>query len=266
MIKLEFLSELVKLALYSAYIAGEEQPVSLLLCADAESYKSKMLARCVKIDKILYLSDATAFEILKDYGDDISEGKIRHILIPDLIPMVSKRWETSASFIAFLNMLIEEGIIESRTYALHKRFRNKVKCGIIACITPTELEDRRHKWVGTGFISRLLPISWSYSEPIRIEIFKEIISRAYRNEPLYDFELPAQDYEVELPTKLGDQLLPYTYQFAEQEKASGFRFQKHLQRLAIANAIIQKRKAVTQEDIDKIKELCRYTNFKFTAI
>ena len=266
MIKLSFLDELVKLTLYSSYIKGEEQPISLLICANAESAKSETLKKCVKLDKVLLLSDATAFEILKDHADDIIEDKVHHILIPDLIPMVSKRWETSSSFIAFLNMLIAEGIIESCTFALHRKFKKPVKCGLIACITPSELQDKRHRWVGQGFLSRLLPVSWSYSETTKVTIFNDILQREYRGEPVWGYKFPHKLMEVNLSSELAGKLLPYTYQVAQAEGIYGFRYQKHLQRLAMSSAVAFGRDTVLNEDIEKVIDLSKYLNLSFTAI
>lgn len=266
MINLSFLDELVKLTLFSSYIKGEEQPISLLICANAESAKSETLKKCLKLDKVLLLSDATAFEILKDYADDIMEDKVHHLLIPDLIPMISKRWETSNSFIAFLNMLIAEGIIESRTFALHRKFKKPVKCGLIACITPSELQDKRHKWAGQGFLSRLLPVSWSYSETTKVTIFNDILRREYRGESVWQYRFPQKPMEIGLSSSLAEKLLPYTYQFAQVEGIYGFRYQKHLQRLAMSNAIASERDIVIDEDIERVIGLSKYLNLNFTAV
>jgi len=271
-VSLEFLDEICKLTLFSAYIKGEQQPISLLLVAKTESFKSETLGKAIRLKHILYLSDATAFQILKDYGDAIAQRQIRHILIPDLIPCFSKRWETTASFVAFLNLLLAEGIIESRTYALHRKFREKVKCGIIAGITPGVLMDARHHWARAGFMSRLVPVSWTYSEPTRVAIFDFITERKYTKELPWDFTLPSEDIEVHLDSELARKLIPYSYQhveYARQIKADegyGFRFQQHLQRFAMSSALAEGRQEVTQFDVDKIISLSRFMNLRQEAI
>jgi len=271
-VSLDFLDEICKLALFSAYIKDEQQPISLLLVAKTESFKSETLGKAIHLKHILYLSDATAFQILKDYGDAIAQRQIRHILIPDLIPCLSKRWETTASFVAFLNLLLAEGIIESRTYALHRKFRERVKCGIITGVTPGTLMDARHHWARAGFMSRLVPISWTYSEPTRVAIFEFITERKYKEELPWNFSLPTEDIEVHLDPELARKLIPYSYQHVEysrQIKADegyGFRFQQHLQRFAMSSALAEGRQEVIQYDIDKVISLSRYMNLRQEAV
>jgi len=277
-IKLAFLEEAIELALFSAYLKGEAQAVSLLICAKAESKKSETVEKLKQMDSVLYLSDATAYQVLKDYGDQISRRAIRHLVISDLIPSFSKRWETSSTFVAFLNELTAEGIVESRTYALPKKFAKPVKAGLIACITPPELEDRRHKWVGAGFMSRVLPVSWSYAKDTVAEIFEYICLREYINEETVLPRLPRQDKTVILDPNLARLLLPYTYQYLSfwielsraQGKAEadlyGFRYQKSLQRLAMASALQAGRDAVKEEDVERIAKLSRFLNLSYTQI
>lgn len=271
MIGLEFIEEILKLTLYSAYIADEEQPISLLLCANAEAGKSEQVKKSVQLDHVLIYSDVTAYGILQNYGDAIMKRNIRHILIPDLITPMSKRWETASSFISFLNMLIAEGIIEIRTYAFSKKFQQPVKCGMIACITPSELHDKRHKWLGMGFMSRVLPVSWDYTDKQQLEILKYIAMRNYQLEKLWSFKFPIDDIKVKLPYDLAMRMIDISLNYCkdsarDSQKLYGFRYQKHLQRLMIASAIADGRDIVNQDDFDKTVQLSSFLNLKFNKI
>lgn len=264
--KLEPIDEIIKLVLYSAYIKGEEQPVSALLVCVPEAGKTEEIKQATLLDGILYPTDMTAFGILNTYGQDLVERKIRHILIPDLITPLSKRWETSASFVAFLNGLVSEGIVEIRTFAMSKKFQQPIKCGIIACVTPQQLRDKRHRWMSVGYMSRLLPVSWSYSNPARVEILEFISERKYRGDSHWNYKFPTTDEEINLPIELAKELIPYTYTFAQAQATYGFRHQKHLQRLAMASAIVDNRDVVNRGDIDKVIALTRFINLNHTAI
>lgn len=271
MIGLQLIEETIKLTLFSAYLKDEEQPISLLLCANAEAGKTEELKKGMELDGIVVISDVTAFGILQTYGDAILRKKVRHILIPDLITPMSKRWETSASFISFLNLLVSEGIIEVRTFAFSKRFQEPVKCGIIGCITPKELKDRRHKWLGMGFMSRMMPCSWSYNADYQNEILNFIANREYLQEKLWSFRLPQNDIKVILEPSLARQLIPETREYTkkelrEAEKLYGFRYQKHLQRFAMSSALADGRDYTRQADIDKVKELRKFLNLKAREI
>lgn len=264
--KLESIDEIIKLVLYSAYIEGEEQPISALLDCVPEAGKTEELKHAIQLDGILYPTDMTAFGILNTYAQDLVSKKIRHILIPDLITPLSKRWETTASFIAFLNGLIEEGIVEIRTYAMSKKFQQPIKCGIVACVTPNKLNDKRHKWMDMGFMSRLLPVSWSYSKSVRLEILDFITERKYREDKHWIYKFPDLDIEVNLTPKLAKKLLPLTTIFTQAQQTYGFRHQKHLQRLAMASALAEGRDIVKQGDIDKVFNLSKFLNLNQTLI
>jgi hypothetical protein len=61
------------------------------------------------------------------YLEDIKSGKIRHIIIGDLLAPLSKQKKTRDDFIAFFNSLIEEGVISVHTYAQHWDSKISVK-------------------------------------------------------------------------------------------------------------------------------------------
>ena len=92
--KLGDIDEIIKLILYSAYIEGEEQPVSALMVGNPELGKTEELKQAILLDGILLPTDVTAFGILNTYAKDLADRTIRHILLLDLITPLSKRWET----------------------------------------------------------------------------------------------------------------------------------------------------------------------------
>ncbi len=52
----------------------------------------------------------------------------------------------------------------------------------------------------------------------------------------------------------------------EQSDAYGLRSQQRLQKLAMANAMINDRDEVTEEDVNKIVELSEYMNLEFNLL
>lgn len=266
MLKLEQIEEIIKLAIFSAYIKDEEQPISLLLCCEPEAGKTKEIQRARLISGIIMPTDLTAYGILSQYAEDIMERKIRHILIPDLITPLSKRWDTSASLISFFSSLIEEGVVEVRTFAMSKKFKHPVKCGLIACITPEALEDKRHRWADMGFMSRMLPVSWNYSKVTQRSIMDYITGRSYRQEKDLGLKLPDKDIEIKMDSTFAQELIPFSFIFAEANKTYGFRYQKHLQRLMMASALSEGRIEVNKTDCDKVKSLIQFLNLSQTVL
>ena len=266
MLKLEQIEEIIKLAIFSAYIKDEEQPISLLLCCNPEAGKTKQLQQAKLVNGVIMPTDLTAYGILNQYAKDIMERRIRHILIPDLITPLSKRWDTSASLVSFLSSLIEEGILEIRTFAMSEKFKHPVKCGLIACMTPGALDDKRHRWSDMGFMSRMLPVSWNYSKVTQNDIMSYITGRNYKQEKDLNLKLPDKDIEIKLDSTFAQELVPFSFIFAEANKTYGFRYQKHLQRLMMASALSEGREEVTKIDCDKVKSLVQFLNLSQTVL
>ena len=103
MIATKDLERIIQLALYSAYVK-DERPVSILISSRVESGKTEILRKSSHLDGILYIADATAYGIQKEYLDQIATGKIRTIVIPDLITPLSRSSDTVETFIAFLKL------------------------------------------------------------------------------------------------------------------------------------------------------------------
>ena len=266
MIGTEDLEYLVKLALYSAYVK-DEKPLSLLITAKVESGKTTIASKFMhdKNKGIVYLTDVTAYGIIKAFLPQLELGKINHLIIGDLITPLSKQQSTVRSFIAFLNNLIEEGIVELQTYANSVKVKG-IRCGIITTIPENELFDKRHKWATMGFMSRVLPVSYSYSQQTAIEILQSIARREYYEENKVKLDFPKKQKCIELPFEIAEKLIPHSRSFAIAEKIYGFRYQKQLQVLLEANALIRKDKKVTEEDFQKILSLLKLIGLRYNQI
>lgn len=264
MIAIQNLKEVIELVLYSGYLKNE-QPISLLIVANAESGKTEVLSKFQKNDGIAYLSDATAYGILKALLKDLKLGTLKHIVIPDLISPLSKRETTVRSFISFLNGLIEEGLVTIETYAIQEQHMN-IKCGILTAITRDELTKHRRRFLGMGFMSRLLPFSYSYDKHTVIEILNSIMDKDYIEDKQFTLKFPKTEIEITLNKKYAEAILPYTLQLSESYNTYGFRIQKQLQRLMMANALKNNRKEVNQEDFNKVKELTKWFNLDYNSL
>jgi hypothetical protein len=278
MIKVEKIQNLVELAILSAYLKGE-QPVSLLITAPVEAGKTELLLQFASNKGVLVLTDATAFGIMRDYGQPIINRQIRHLIIADLIKPMSRSKDTVHTLITFLNGLLEEGIFRMSTYAdktgspLQGIAINQqpipVKCGLITTMAKEVLLDGRHHWSRVGFMSRLLPISYDYTVATQAEIHESISKRAYLENKPIELDLPNEDVDIELPQKQAEQLtLLSSFILSSTRKDSpervyGFRLHKHLQRLAMANALKEKRDKVQDRDAELLRELSVCLNLDY---
>jgi hypothetical protein len=259
---LEPLVDIVTLTLYTAYIKNVPKPNSLLIIARPESGKTEILKKFIPNKNIVYLSDVTAFGIERDYLSKIESGEIRHLIIPDLLKPLSRKESTVKTFITMMNALIEEGIASASTYAMRRTSDKHVKCGIITAITGEELSDQRHNWGRLGFLSRIVPFSYSYGLETVKKVFDSILGLDYLRER--DIELkriPKQDMEIKLPRRYAQAILPSTATIAKAQKTYGFRLQKQFQALLQASALEKGRRRVNSLDVDRVLHLMNWVNF-----
>lgn len=277
MIGVDNILNLLELVIFSGHVKGE-QPVSVLLTASVEAGKTELVLKFVQNDGCVALTDATAFGIMRDYGEAIKNGGIRHIIIPDLIKPMSRGKDTVHTLIAFLNSLIEEGVYRVSTYAekIGAPLQGTVgvqpipvNCGLITTLARGILLDGRRYWSQMGFMSRLLPISYDYGANTQLQIQKSIASRQYLSEQPIRLKLPTVDMEVKLQQPEANDLAMLSQGLTaivtknSPERVYGFRLQKHLQRLTMASALKNGRDFVTKNDVDYINSLAGCINLEY---
>ena len=258
---------MVTLTIYTAYIRNVQKPNSLLIIAKPESGKTEVMKKFEVNKNIAYLSDVTAFGIERDYLPRIETGEIRHIIIPDLLKPLSRKESTVKTFITMMNGLVEEGIASVSTYATRRLSDKHVKCGIITAITGEELSDQRHNWGRIGFLSRIVPFSYSYSIETVKKVFDSILGLEYMKE--CDIRLkyiPKQDKTIKLPRKYAQAILPSTTAIAQAQETYGFRLQKQFQALLQASALDKSRNSVNSRDVERVLHLMNWVNFEENPI
>ena len=256
------LIEIIKLCIASAWVKNE-RPVNLLISSKPESGKTFVLQLFSQIPKTAYLTDCTAYGIMKNLLADIETGNLRFIIIPDLIKPLSRKHSTVSDFIAFMNALIEEGVVTIFTYAIQIQRKN-LKCGLITSLPSGELLDRRRRWIKLGFMSRMIPFTYSFNQEFVDFIFEQIQQRKYIDyKPII---LKLEEREVEITPEQAKVLEPEARIIGKAQELYGFRAQRQLQNLAQANALLENRKFVTDEDIQKIKWLSKWINFDFNPL
>jgi hypothetical protein len=273
MIGTEVLDKILISALYTAYIA-DEKPLSLMVTAKVESGKTELMSRFKDNDKIKFLTDATAFSIWRDLSGEIEAGEVKHMMFPDLLTPLAKGQDTVNSFIMFLTNLCEEGLSEVHSGFLQEgglKLSAPTPVGIIGGIPQDELQDQRHKWARAGFMSRMLPMSWSYSQRIIDEIKKSITERQYVHDLPVKLVFPTPT-RVALPLPIAQEILQMesvmrATMAAKANYTYGFRLLKQLQRLIMGYALSQGRDYVTWSDLLVLKgEMFQYLNLEYREL
>lgn len=256
------LVQIVELCLASGFVKNE-RPVNLLISSKPEAGKTMVLELFSQIPKCAYLTDCTAYGILKNLLKDLDSGNLKYIIIPDLLKPLSRKPSTVNDFIAFMNALLEEGVVTIFTYAITIERRN-LKCGLITSLPEGELLDRRRKWVRLGFLSRMLPFTYSFNENLIKLIFQKIQNREYNTYEHIMLKLDEKD--IKLDPNLAKELELDARTIGMAQSLYGFRAMRQLQTLAMASALLNGRDEVIKEDIDYVKSLSRWMNFDFNPL
>jgi hypothetical protein len=161
---------------------------------------------------------------------------VRHILIPDLLKPLSRKESTVKTFVTLLNALVEEGVASVSTYATRRTSEKHVKCGIITAITDTELKNQRHNWGRLGFLSRIVPFSYSYGMQTVRTVFNSILG-LYLDESSIELKIAGKDKDIKLPKRYAQEILPSATAIAQAQQTYGFRLQKQFQVLLQASAL-----------------------------
>lgn len=267
-IKMDVMTLAIKMTLFSGYIKNEK-PVNLLLIAKPESGKTELLQGFQQNEGIEYFTDVTAHGLQQSIIPKIQAGKkVTHIIIPDLLNPLSKQKATVDSLIMFLNALTEEGIENIETYAAKiKSLKGmKVQCGIIGCITKDGFEKFKKKWKSIGFLSRMLPVSYSFSVNNVEEIFNNVIQEEFKqNQPMVCI-FPKEEVEIQSSVELNQRLKFIASFLGNISDAYGFRAQKQLQTLLKASALMNDRTETNEEDVQNVIKVANYMNFNYNPI
>ena len=260
MIGLSDIELLVSLTLLSAYIK-DEKPLSALIVSKVESGKSALLSKFSDNPKTAWITDATAWGIAKHYGTELKKGNIRHLLFPEFSIPIGRSFETVQMLDNFLCGLIEEGIGEIVSFKYRAQTKAPYGCGVIICLSNQDFKKKEKSWFRVGLMSRLFPISYDYTEETVSNIMSYIKDRAYHNENKILLDLPKEDtVNITLPRDKADELEHITKEMVAGTELYGFRWQRHLQRLAMASALMRGVDTVADEDIEIVTHLKKYMN------
>ena len=136
---------------------------------------------------------------------------------------------------------------------------------MIACIAKGSLGYRINHWNVTGFLSRFLVVSYSYSDETAEQV-RSTIMEGVPSEPR-NLILPEQQ-KVHVPEEIARGLATLAIGLAKglYPPLHGFRMQKHLQRLAMASAFRAGRDSVNKDDFVKICDISRYANLDYLPL
>lgn len=259
LIAVDDLIKLVNLALLTGRLKNGHL-VSMLLVGDIETGKTQILEVFMQLPTVIWANDLSAHVIVDEVAPEVEKGKT-HIVIPDLLKVLGHQKTVTRNTITMLNSIMEEGLKNVMFYGTRKEFREPVKCGVIAAMTKDAYKAREPHWKNIGFVSRCIPVSFSYSEQTRLRIHDHI-----RNGfPQKIVEVMMGELtSIEIPPDIGmrvQELAVGTIPFS-----TGFRLHKQLRSLLQAEALYNQRTIATTADLEEVTRLSSFMNLGYNPI
>lgn len=247
----------MELAIVSCWI--KPRPVSLGIFAPPDYGKTETLLQFRGCKGVKIISDTTSFGLSRFIIPEIAYKRVRCLIFPDFSRILNRNWKVANEVLSLLNVIIEEGV--SSIYTYNVQFDadmvgdQKVRCGSIIAAPKDMIKQREERLKKFGFWSRILPFYIEYTEEDLLRVHEDIKDER-ESFVLKNVRTPNEDVEIKLPKEEADKLDPIVHGFKKAVGSeTGFRLRWNLQQLAKANAWINGRDEVQEEDIRKILSL-----------
>jgi hypothetical protein len=164
---------MISLVLQTAFIRSCSKPISLLLLGKPGIGKSRLLSPLSKLDFVSYVNDITP-KYLVEFLEKAKRGEKKFLAVPDFTNCMSHGKNTRTPLVAVLRSMTEEGVVDLSDYHLEFKSDTPVRAGLITAITESSYHEFNKAWKSTGFLSRLLPFSFSHSVATTCSIMDDI--------------------------------------------------------------------------------------------
>jgi len=250
-LRLQPILEILQSCIWTSRVAGEK-PVSVILIAEQESAKTQCLKYFQGTSTLIYLADITS-KGLTPYRSDIERGRIRHFCIMDLVRVVNHGKGVSNRTIQTLSSFIEEGEADSSDGGGITKWDKFPVIGCLTAITPAYFKMKKGGWRDTGFLSRFLPVRFTYSAETVHEIHSAIAQDHKLPEPQKEV-LPEHDCFVNIRPEHAKAIQRKAEELGQMNQTYGFRYHRALRSLAKGRALRRRDGFVNDSDIAKVLE------------
>lgn len=252
------LLELLRAAIWTGILADDD-PVSVVLIAPQESAKTEMLKYFRGTRSLEFFSDLTSYGIY-EFKSEIENEKLRHIVILDLVRIMSHPRTTSERTIQTIASLIEDGqmtVADGGGVSWRNEKLVLPRIGSLMGVTPEIYYRKRKMFRDTGFMSRFLPVRYTFSDSTAKQVHFAIRNGNKKPEP-HPLILPEKRMKAVIPDKIAKLVQNSAYDLGHQESTWGFRWHRSLRALIKAHAISENRFNVEESDYIK---LCQWFEF-----
>lgn len=251
------------------YVASIQKPASTVCMGEVGLGKTEMMKKYAHNNGIAAESKFTAWGIQDNYLVDITNGKIKHLMMYDMDLLRSYSPHTVRGTVGALCGLIEEGVWSVSDYSTRNLPKyTGLKCGFIGGISNKVWTDGRVSYFTDAFRSRVDVFSFGYTKAAIEDIQDSIELGEYvkRFTPKIDLDFPSDPVKVVLPRKYAHPIRTLSERI--QEEFLPPRPHKRLRALVMASAVrsvANKKRCPTKtevspQDVGRIFYLSKWIN------
>lgn len=275
MVNTKDLEYVLALTLATAYIEGETPQSTMLVSDRPEAGKTLLVNQFSRVNGIAVISDGTAKGILESFKSDLESGRLKHLIIPEFLAPISRNQNTVNSFLATIQILIEDGFKRIDTGFIHQKYIEPRTIGVIACLPKPAYITNRIRWAASGLLTRFLVVSYNYSFEAIDKIFESIMARQYVEQNAVNLKFE-EKIMVSLPPEVALLCKELALKTTEHARSSrgmyGFRQLESIQRMVMANVVLERAQGkdrmcmADKHDFDKVESLSYLFNDEFNEV
>lgn len=258
----QLLMDAVMLIMQTSYM---DKPLSMVLIGKPGIGKSRILRPLMNIDTVDYTNDITP-HYLVEFLERVKRTEKKTLVIPDFLSIQASSRQTNNTMISILREMTEGGVKDLSHYHLEFKSDFNVYAGLITAVTVGNYIEYAVAWKKTGFLSRLVPFSFQHSPQTQIEILDSIDLNTPDFIDRYKLKLNKHPGEIRVDPSFLRPLRIYELNLACQLEATPYRQAIQVRELVKAQAALNRRMEVTQEDINKVGDILEYVNYLFRPI
>jgi hypothetical protein len=259
---MELIQEVVQSVLFTSQLTTDT-PISLMLIAKPESGKTSIVLT-ESSEEAVICSDLTGGGITQEL---MNNNKVGHLIINDMVSVMAHKEVVNKRTFAIMNAMTEEGLYKIALPGTgYYDFKGK-KVGVICCIPEEMVRDKRRWWNSSGFSSRFLPFAYKYSKSLIVHIKRENLEtgayeRRNGHQKIENSTRKHEKHLVLISAEMAHKIQIVADHVAKNMEEIGLRRGKQMRALARGHALLQKRKSVSQADIDFLNEASRYMEYQ----
>jgi hypothetical protein len=256
------------LILQSGFLKNEPIPLSTVFISKAGIGKSRLI-KLLKHEKyVYYVTDITPKFLVNEFLPEIEKGKYKFIGIGDFTNVTDSHSErTGGTIISLLRNITEEGAGKIKDFGMSYEPKKDIHAGLITSTTISSYSQFASSWKKTGFLSRVVPFSFTHSSATSHSILDDIDNNVNIELDKLPFKIKTRAVPfIEPNPELSRQFRYISEDLGKATNSMPYRAQIQLNKLAKANAILRGDNKLTQEDINEVSELATFLNYDFEAI